>query len=322
MITSILIAVCLVGCGQRPDVPDYSDRGNWAYCETENLSKAADVFFVCPTVYGGSESQRNMSLSDSESKASFLGAINMEKEIYDEDGRFFAPYYRHAGLQVYTMPAIDQETYLKAAYSDVKAAFEYYIEHYNGGRPIVLAGFSQGADHCIRLMKDCFAGEEARELLVACYAIGWRLTEEEIKEYPHLKFAQGEDDTGVIVSFNSESEQIDESLIIPSGTKTLAINPLNWKRDGTVAYRERNTGACFTDYGGNIIQEIPRFTGAYIDAERGALKLPDVAPEDYPAGLSIFEDGVYHIYDYQFFYRNLQENVRVRIEAFVDRGQV
>ncbi|MDE7170500.1 MAG: DUF3089 domain-containing protein [Oscillospiraceae bacterium] len=318
MIASILIAVCFAGCGQRLEIPDYSDRGNWAYYETENCQKAVDVFFVCPTVYGGSESQYNMSLSDSESKASFLGAINMEKGIYDADGRFFAPYYRQAGLQVYTMPVKDQETYLKAAYLDVKAAFEYYMEHCNDGRPIVLAGFSQGADHCIRLMKDCFADEETRELLVACYAIGWRLTEGEIEEYPHLKFAQGEQDTGVIVSFNSESEQIDDSLMIPSGTKTLAINPLNWKCDGTIAYREQNMGACFTDYEGNMIREVPHFTGAYIDMERGALKLPDVAPEDYPAGLSIFEDGVYHIYDYQFFYRNLQENVQVRIKAFMD----
>lgn len=321
MFASIMIVVCFAGCGQRSEIPDYSDRANWAYCETENREKAVDVFFVCPTVYDGPESQCNMSLSDSASKASFLGAINMEKGIYDSDGRFFAPYYRQAGLQVYTMPAKNQEEYLEAAYLDVKAAFEYYIERFNDGRPIILAGFSQGADHCIRLMKDCFADDETQELLVACYAIGWRLTEGEMEEYPHLKFAQSEHDTGVIVSFNSEAEQIDDSLMIPSGTKTLAINPLNWKCDGTVAYREQNMGACFTDYGGNIVQEVPRFTGAYIDAERGALKLLNVAPEDYPAGLSIFEDGVYHIYDYQFFYRNLQENVRVRIQAFMDQNQ-
>ena len=110
MITSILIAVCFVGCGQSLETPDYSDRENWAYCETENIQKTVDVFFVCPTVYDGSESQHNMSLSDSESKAAFLGAINMEKGIYDADSRFFAPYYRQAWLQVYTMPAKKQKT--------------------------------------------------------------------------------------------------------------------------------------------------------------------------------------------------------------------
>ena len=50
---------------------------------------------------------------------------------------------------------------------------------------------------------------------------------------------------------------------------------------------------------------------------RGALKVPDVSPADYPPVLSIFTDGVYHLYDYQFFYRNLQENVGVRLDAYM-----
>lgn len=50
----------------------------------------------------------------------------------------------------------------------------------------------------------------------------------------------------------------------------------------------------------------------------GALKVPDVSPEDYPPGLSIFSEGIYHLYDYQFFYRNLEENVGVRLEAYAE----
>ena len=78
-----------------------------------------------------------------------------------------------------------------------------------------------------------------------------------------------------------------------------------------------NLGACFTDYSGAVETEIPALTGAYIDETRGALKVPDVSPEDYPAGLSIFTDGIYHLYDYQFFYRNLQENVQARTAAWL-----
>ena len=59
----------------------------------------------------------------------------------------------------------------------------------------------------IRLLKDCFAREEVNDLLVACYAIGWRITEEELEKYPHLRFATGETDTGVIISFNSEGRK-------------------------------------------------------------------------------------------------------------------
>ena len=296
--------------------PDYSDAANWAYLETENTDKTADVFFICPSVYGGSDDACNMSLSDADTKESFVGAINMEKGIYDADSRFFAPYYRQIGLNVYDMPEADREPYLETAYADVRDAFLYYMDNYNEGRPIVLAGFSQGADMCLRLMKDLFDDEALADQLVACYAIGWRITEEDVAEYPQLKMATGESDTGVIVSFNSEAEDITDSLMIPEGTKTYAINPLNWKTDSTPADKSLNLGACFTDYSGEITSEIPELTGAYIDETRGALKVPDVSPEDYPAGLSIFTDGVYHLYDYQFFYRNLQENVQVRIDAF------
>ena len=34
--------------------------------------------------------------------------------------------------------------------------------------------------------------------------------------------------------------------------------------------------------------------------------------------LSIFSAGIYHLYDYQFFYRNLQENVEVRLNAYLE----
>ena len=126
-------------------------------------------------------------------------------------------------------------------------------------------------------MKDYFNEGEARELLVACYAIGWRITQEELDEYPGLEFAEGEDDTGVIVAFNSEAEDVKESLLIPEGVKTLAINPLNWNNtDGTPADKSMNLGACFTNYSGEIKSEISNLTGAYIDDVRGALKVTDV----------------------------------------------
>lgn len=315
----LVFLIALAGCGtESQSVSLYENSDNWVYLETTETA-AADVFFICPTVYGGTDDSYNMPLEDTASKEAFAGATNMEKGIYDEDARFFAPYYRQAGLNVYALPPEEREAYLSLAYEDIKEAFTYYLEHYNQGRPIVLAGFSQGADMSIRLLKDCFAREEVNDLLVACYAIGWRITEEELEEYPHLRFAAGETDTGVIISFNSEAESVTDSLMIPAGTRTLAINPLNWKTDSTPASREENAGSCFTDYSGSIVTEIPHLTGAYIDPQRGALKVPDVSPQEYPPVLSIFSDGIYHLYDYQFFYRKLQENVGVRIDAYLSR---
>jgi hypothetical protein len=313
-----VITLSLSGCStNKQDSTDYSNADLWAYQETDVTEKDADLFFICPSVYSGTDTSFNMSFDDEDTKANFVGAINMEKGIYDSDCRVFAPYYRQIGLNVYTFDSEDREQYLQIAYDDVKSAFEYYMENFNNGRPIVLAGFSQGADMCYRLLKDCFADEETNDLLVACYAIGWSITQEEIDEYPQLKFATGEDDTGVIISFNSEAESIDDSLTIPKGTKALTINPLNWKTDSTKADKSLNIGACFTDYDGNITTEINNLTGAYIDDVRGALKVTDVTPEEYPAVLDIFEDGIYHLYDYQFFYRNLQKNVQTRIDKYI-----
>lgn len=312
----ISIVLSFTGCSDVKNANIYSNAENWAYSETNISGKDADVFFICPTVYGGGSQTFNMALDDAQTKGNFLGATNMEKGIYDVDCRFFAPYYRQAALNVYEMEISEREQYLNIAYTDVKQAFEYYMEHYNNGRPIVLAGFSQGADMSIRLLKDYFADEDTNDLLVACYAIGWSVTEKELQEYEHLKFAQNEKDVGVIVSFNSESEEITDSLMIPKGTKTLAINPLNWKTDSTLADKTLNAGACFTDYSGNIVTEISQLTGAYIDETRGALKVVDVTAQEYPPVLSIFDNGVYHLYDYQFFYRNLQENVSVRVAEF------
>ena len=40
-----------------------------------------------------------------------------------------------------------------------------------------------------------------------------------------------------------------------------------------------------------------------------------VSPKDYPG--EIFPDGCYHLYDYFFFFRNLQDNVSARAEAYL-----
>ena len=320
-IPALLSAVFAAGCSNTAYVPpDYTEPANWAYAEADETAKA-DVFFVCPTVYGGDGTEPNMPLDDTETKEAFLGATNMEKGIYDGDTRFFAPYYRQAGLYVYTLPEDERTEYLDAAYKDVSAAFETYLDEYGGDKPLILAGFSQGADMCLRLMKDHFDDEELLGRLVACYAIGWQLTEEETAEYPQLKMASGEDDTGGIILFNTEDASVTGSLTVPEGETSLCINPLNWRTDPQPAGKDQNDGACFTDYSGAVTKEIPALTGAYIDPGRGTLKVTDIDPAEYPPSLDLFGEGVYHLYDYQFFYRDLQDNVQTRIDAYNAKEQ-
>lgn len=292
---------------------DYSNKDSWAYWN-KGEDKSADLFIVCPTVDMGKNGNLNADIADEKYRSNFIGALNMELGIYDDVAAVYAPYYRQAAFTVYGMDEEQRENNIDFAYEDVKNAFLYYVENSDKDRPLILAGFSQGSDMVLRLMEELFDENEYQDRLVAAYCIGWSLTDENLAKYPHLKAAQGESDTGVIVTFNSEAEDITASLMVGENEKTNAINPLNWKTDSTSADKSLNKGACFTDYSGSITKEVPNLTGAYIDETRGTLKVTDVNAEDYSN--SLFEDGIYHLYDYQFFYRNLEENVAVRLDAY------
>ena len=189
---------------------DYSKTSAWAYWEN-GANTAADLFFICPTFDMGKGGNLIADIESEKYRESFVGAINMELGIYG-DTTVYAPYYRQATFPVYSLPEEEREVYLEFAYQDIKDAFIYYAENSDYTRPLILAGFSQGADLTIRLMKDLFDEPKYKRRLVAAYAIGWKLTEDEVKEYPHLLPAMNESDTGVIITFNSESEDIDKGV--------------------------------------------------------------------------------------------------------------
>jgi len=318
IISFILLFSCNSNSPNSSNESLYQDRTNWAYFP-ENPTEEIDIFFVAPTVFGGDSVNLNMSLDDSITKSNFLGAINMEKGIYDQDVNFYAPYYRQVGLTAFQIRGFSDESSdhkvingFKTAYSDIDEAFDYYLSQ--SDNPFILAGFSQGAEHLIDLIIQNFDEEELQQRHLATYAIGWRLEEKDVKQFTHLKNAQSSDDLGVVICYSSEADYIDKSLIVPNST--LSINPLNWTTDTTFISKELNLGACFTNYSGDIVQEIPNLTGAYICPERGTLKIIDITAVEYPPVLPIFSEGEYHIYDYMFFYRNLQKNVRTRINKY------
>ena len=299
------------------DALDYADADNWAYFGIGE-DKDADLFLICPTVDMNDEF--NMSMDDEDTKASFLGALNMERGIYEESTRMYAPYYRQAAMKVYSLDREEWEPYMELAYSDVSAAFAWYLEHENEGRPIVLAGFSQGADMCYRLLEEYFGDEELYDQLVAVYAIGWPCTEELTAQYPQIRPAQGADDFGVVISFDCEAPEVTETFISPAGQRAFGINPLNWRTDETAADKSENLGACFTNYSGEIRSEQDALCGCYLDVERGVVKVTDVDPAEYAPIVPGLPYGAYHVYDYQFFFRNLQQNVAERLASYMARA--
>ena len=317
MLLLVLAAFCSLASAQEPD---YADTCSWAYWRVGE-NKPADLFIVCPTVDLGTDGHTNMSLTDENIKGNFTGALNMERGIYEQHCRMYAPYYRQAVLADYDLPINEAEPYFNLAYKDVRAAFVYYMQHENNGRPFVLAGFSQGAEMCLRLLKEFGNEDFVKNNMVACYAIGWRFTPQEAEKYPYIQPAKCADDLGKVIIFNSEAPEVTSSAIVPEGVKTFAINPLTWSCGSQKAPKTLNAGACFTDYSGAVVREVPQLTGCYIDSERGTLKVTDVDKKEFVPGLPLFSEGVYHIYDYQFFYRNLQQNVNLRIKTFMEERQ-
>jgi hypothetical protein len=92
---------------------------------------------------------------------------------------------------------------------DGVAAFDYYIRHFNNSRPFFLVGHSQGAT----ILSNLLAGymkehPDVYSRMIAAYVIGQPITDEYLARNHHLKFAEGPDDTGVIVSWNTEAPEI------------------------------------------------------------------------------------------------------------------
>ena len=291
---------------------DYASPENWAYFEMGS-DKEVDVFLICPTVDTGSET--NAFDLNEQMKAQFLYALDLEKGMYEDTGRLFSPYYRQMAMHAYKLSEAERALAREIAYRDVSSAFRWYLDHENNDRPLILAGFSQGSDMCLELMKEYFGGESAearslRERLVAVYAIGWSVTEDMTAAYPQIIPAAGETDTGVVVSFDCEDGTLDSTLVIPEGTRALSINPLNWKTDDTAADKSLNAGAVLS----TGAEPIPGLCGAYLGA-RGELIVTDVTPEEYPNPLDILPEGSYHVYDYLFFFTNLKQNVAKRTAA-------
>ena len=89
--------------------------------------------------------------------------------------------------------------------TDVYAALDYYFENLNQGRPYFLAGHSQGSRLCYTVLSEYMKEHpDYYANMIAAYCLGDSLTEDYLRENPHVKAAQGADDLGVVVSWNTE----------------------------------------------------------------------------------------------------------------------
>lgn len=289
---------------------DYADRRNWiARPEGRKLTKSADAFFVGPTVYYHPDSQKHhlMPLSNPVFRAAERLSTFWHDRFLAADCNIFSPYYRQVGMEVLSMPRSRFDRISKTPYHDVRDAFFYYLGHLNGGRPFILAGHSQGSDMLIKLLCHDLAVSSLRELFVAAYLPGYSLTRQELAQFPHLRLAEAEDDTGSIITYNTSVPGLPTLPVVLPGA--LAVNPLSWKQTTLYAPPELNEESILFE-AGRIRIGRRHFTGARIDADTGLLLIDETAWRRLGKPKSL------HRFDIALFQGNLETNVRTRLQAF------
>lgn len=160
-----------------PPAPDYAQRRAWYLLPTNPTRPGAaeppaDVFFLSPTTYDGGE-QWNAPIDDRKGERLFRRVMAPNYAgPFVRVGRLFAPRYRQASLYTQLTLREDAREARLFAYRDVAEAFRFYLAHYNGGRPFVLAGVEQGGLLAQRLLaEEVMANPAARGRLAAAYLI-------------------------------------------------------------------------------------------------------------------------------------------------------
>ncbi|MBP3684872.1 MAG: DUF3089 domain-containing protein [Oscillospiraceae bacterium] len=304
------------GLDRYADPVDYSDPNNWLSLP-QAPEKDVDVIFLYPTVYGTmGETEADMACIDDMSMR--IGAAltaATQASVFGESCNLFIPYYRQFTVEaLLEMDASYPELMEYCVRQDIYRMLDYYFKYENQGRPFILAGHSQGSLWLTYVLEDYMAkNPEYLQNMVAAYVIGYSVTEDYLARNPHLKFAEGSDDTGVIISYNTEGPENKDQYNCVVREGAIAINPITWKRDDSYAPAAENLGSLNGEGGLG-----PGIADARIDPDRGVVVCESIeaVPELQSAMAEYFGPEGYHLQDYSLYYGNLQKNVADRIAAF------
>lgn len=305
----------------RPD-PDYSNLDHWAAhpykkdpsdslplpLQKEYLpDSTVDVFFIHPTTFTSNDDDR-MNADINEPRLNLktdYSTVLFQASVFNEQ-RVFAPRYRQAHLRAYfikdTLAA--REAFNKA-YADVKSAFEYYLEQFNGGRPIIIAGHSQGSTHAIRLLQEFFDGTTLGNRLIAAYIPGMNIPR---NAFNTLKPCTDSLQTGCFCGWRTFKTG-HEPRMQARYKESYVTNPLSWKTDESYVPATQNKGAVLRDFN-KVYKHV---TDAQIHEGFLWAKRPK-----FP-GSFLYRTRNYHIGDINLFYLNIRSNIQTRIRAFWKR---
>ncbi|UYZ62979.1 DUF3089 domain-containing protein [Hymenobacter weizhouensis] len=307
-----------------PEAPDYSMEDNWAALPDRRDSAdvvprntrlrdrqrdaPADVFFVHPTTYFG-RAQWNASLQDEKTnRLTDASTIRKQASVFNSTARVYAPRYRQATLySFFDTQSPNGKEALNVAYQDVKEAFQYYLGHYNHGRPIILAGHSQGTHHATRLLREFFDQDpQLRRQLVAAYLVGYHVQPD---EYQVLRPCEDSTQTGCYVSWNTVEWGHEYKPFVGG----VAVNPLTWIRDTATAPPWLNLGG--VPYAFNKVDK--RIVDAKV--HNGLVWVHPPQREGYPRFLLPGRPELrhsFHIVDYALFYFNIRQNAEARVRSY------
>ena len=311
----LILSFCVIGmsCSQDktlPKAPVYSDASQW-YITERNAD--ADMFYIISTEIGDYtlEDGTVRHLADTyldQTRQPMYGEMLGVDTLTSGRLNYYSPYYRQCSLNSFASDSISYR--FNIALDDVRRAFAYYIDNQNNGRPFVLAGFSQGAMIVRELLKEM--DESVYQRMVATYLIGIKVSEEELTTNPHLRQAQGATDTGVTICYNSMRGE-DADYPTHNGSNVLAINPVNWRTDGSVATLITEPSPLKP-----VSEQTKDTMTVQLDTLSNLLLVSGYSATDYVLPL-IGSQTSYHTREIWLYRDQLKENIQQRVDAFFNR---
>ena len=313
-----LLMFSTISCNHQPQLVestiDYSDTNYWYSLGDE--SHAADVFYVYPTVstisYMDNDSSWFAKISLPEVREEANGNQRFNKMLYGEYN-FYAPYYRQMIFEAYSQPSLVLDSLAQIAAKDVNDAFQYYMAHYNHGRPFFLMGHSQGSQMLIELLKKGMT-EEQRKLMVAAYCIGYHVSAEELAAYSEALQPVTDSTMQGLVVFNSVTDTTAIGMV--SRGDVVGINPTTWTMAPDTVPAEFHLGMAKYNEARDSVLIVPCPTRTYL--YKHTTVCPDLDPEMVfiPAYEDKFPKGNLHFADSWLFGGNVVENMRCRLKNY------
>lgn len=303
-------------------VPDYNRLEYWAAhpwkrdpsdsiprpLRKQPVDSIADVFFIHPTTYTGPRFDWNAPINDTKLNVKTdYTSILYQASVFNQHSRIFAPRYRQAHIGAFFADNDSTREAFNLAYSDLRKAFMFYMEYYNQGRPIIIAGHSQGAKLAEILLKEFFDGKPLSKQLVAAYILGWAIPQNFFDSIPVCKDAL---QTGCFCGWRTLRRDYIPEYMKEETVISYVTNPLNWTTNNDYAEYRQNKGS--------ILRKFNQLIRETSDAQVNGGVLWVNRPR-FP-GSVFFRSKNYHIADINLFYMNLRENVEQRIMEFKKRN--